>query len=277
MARSVIAAGLRGDGTYCQRSKRLTAFGGEREDLRRLGGPIGTQTNGLIDRLSRRDQSRLLGGSDSCILGQREVLSLPRTDLLYVHFPLQGFISLSTTVDPAEALEVALIGREGVVGSHVALGVRQSPFRTTVGSEGSAWRIRPALLRTRMSESPSLAQLIRRYAHVLAMQIATAVACVHFHLIRPRLARLLLMIRDRCHSDTFTVTQAHLGEMLGVRRVGISAEAASLQEEGVIRYSRGSVSILDPGALRAIACDCYDADRRTYLDLLSPRAAVDGR
>ena len=165
-----------------------------------------------------------------------------------------GLVSVTTTAAAASALEVAMIGREGVVGAHVALGVAESPFLATVGLEVSAWRIRPQMLRTRMVACPDLARLLLRYAHVLSTQVATAVACVRFHLIRPRLARSLLMIRDRCDDDSFTITQASLGTMLGVRRVGISGEAAALQLSGLIQYSRGTLTIRDPAALRAIAC-----------------------
>jgi CRP-like cAMP-binding protein len=232
------------------------------------GAAMGGRTNGLIDRLSLRERTDLLGACEPCILTPSDVLARPRAQLPYVFFPIGGLVSITAGAAAASALEVAMIGREGVVGSHVALGVAESPFLATVGLEVSAWRISPQLLQRRLLASPHLARIMLRYTHVLSTQVATAVACVRFHLIRPRLARALLMIRDRCDEDSFSVTQASLAAMLGVRRVGISAEAGVLQQDGLIRYRRGTLTILEPAALREIACRCYRTDRRVYRDYL---------
>lgn len=167
-----------------------------------------------------------------------------------------------TAGDPA--LEVGLIGSEGMLGASVSLGVEVAPFHALVQGAGAALRLGNRDFLRQLAKSPRLQREINRYLFVLMTQLATAAACVRFHMILPRLARWLLVTQDRARSERFHVTHEFLAHMLGVRRVGITVAAGSLQDRGVISYSRGDMVVLDRGALEAEACACYAADRATY-------------
>lgn len=186
----------------------------------------------------------------------------------HVYFPIDGFISLVTLIDGEPALEVGMVGREGMVGSQLALGVLTAPLRALVQGSGAAWRIGSAAFRRELALSPALHRILNRYAYVLMTQLTTSAACLRFHMIEPRLARWLLMSQDRAHSDRFHVTQEFLAYMLGVRRVGITAAAGALQRRGLIEYSRGELTVRDRKGLEAATCSCYAADRKTYAELL---------
>jgi CRP-like cAMP-binding protein len=161
-------------------------------------------------------------------------------------------------------LEVGMTGREGMIGEQLALGVTTSPLRALVQGAGLALRIPAQALRGELARSAALQHQLGRYVFVLMAQHATAAACLRFHQIGPRLARWLLMAQDRAQADTLALTQEFLGRMLGVRRVGITAAAGELQERGLIRYTRGVLTVLDRDGLARTTCSCYASDLRSY-------------
>ena len=228
----------------------------------------GTQ-NRLIELLPRKDRTRLLAQCESVELVLSEVLCERGQVTRDVYFPVEGFISLITSVDDHPALEVGMVGREGMVGAHMALGVARSPLRALVQGPGVAWRISGAAFARELAASTALQRLMSRYVHVLMNQLASSAACLRFHMIGPRLARWLLMSQDRAHADTFFVTHEFLAYMLGVRRVGITQAAGGLQTAGLIRYHRGEMQVLDRAGLEAAACSCYGADRETYTSVFA--------
>jgi len=187
----------------------------------------------------------------------------------HVYFPVQGFISLVALIEGAPALEVGMVGREGMVGAQLVLGVGTAPLRALVQGPGAAWRIETAAFRKELARSAALQRSLSRYIYVLMAQLSTSAGCLRFHLIGPRLARWLLMSQDRAHSDNFRVTHEFLAYMLGVRRVGITTAASNLQRSGLIEYRRGDLKILDRKGLEAMACGCYAADRRAYSKTLA--------
>ncbi len=158
-----------------------------------------------------------------------------------------------------------MVGREGMVGIQVALGVPLASLRATVQGAGAAWRVGASAFRGELARSSALRRELHRYAHVLMTQLAISAACLRFHEIRPRLARWLLMSQDSTHSATFHVTHEHLAAMLGVRRVGITQAAVALQLAKVIEYRRGELTVLDRAALEAASCGCYAAGLESYL------------
>ncbi len=228
----------------------------------------GTQ-NRLIELLPRKDRTRLLAQCESVELVLSEVLCERGQVTRDVYFPVEGFISLIISVDEHPALEVGMVGREGMVGAHMALGVARSPLRALVQGPGVAWRISGAAFARELAASTALQRLMSRYVHVLMNQLASSAACLRFHMIGPRLARWLLMSQDRAHADTFFVTHEFLAYMLGVRRVGITQAAGGLQTAGLIRYHRGEMQVLDRAGLEAAACSCYGADRETYTSVFA--------
>jgi CRP-like cAMP-binding protein len=184
----------------------------------------------------------------------------------YVLFPIDGFVSLLAQVDAEHAIEVGMVGREGMVGIQLALGVAAEPLKALVQGAGQALRVGAAPFRRELAANRGLQSTMGRYVYVLFAQHARAAACLRFHLIEQRLARWLLMSQDRAHSDEFRVTQEFLAYMLGVRRVGVTAAAGALQRRKLIAYDRGEMTILDRTGLERAACNCYASDRAVYAD-----------
>jgi len=224
--------------------------------------------NHLIETLPRIDRQRLIAVSEPFELTLAEVLCERGEATHHVYFPTEGFISLVTTIDHHPGLEVGMVGREGMVGAHLALGVVQTPLRALVQGEGSARRIGAVDFRREVARSAALQQGLNRYLYVLMAQLAASAACLRYHLIEPRLARWLLMSQDRARAQTFRVTHEFLAYMLGVRRVGVTMAAGALQNAGLIRYHRGELTVLDRPGLEAAACDCYAADQKAYADMI---------
>lgn len=224
--------------------------------------------NHLIELLPRGDRARLLAVCEPVQLLLSEVLCEPGEATHHAYFPTGGFISLVTLAAGHPGLEVGMVGREGMVGAQLALGVATSPLRALVQGAGAALRIETKAFRVELARSASLQRHLGRYLYVLMAQLATSAACLRFHLIGPRLARWLLMTQDRAGADTFHVTQEFLAYMLGVRRVGITAAASALQRAGLIEYTRGELTVLDRHGLEHAACPCYAADRQGYAEQL---------
>jgi CRP-like cAMP-binding protein len=155
------------------------------------------------------------------------------------------------------ALEVGMVGREGMLGIPLALGVRESPVRALVQGSGTALRMDAARFRREIGRNLPLQRAVLRYTHDLMVQVTQTAACNRFHDVEARLARWLLMTRDRIRSNDFRLTQDMLSRMLGVLRVAVTTAAGTLQERNLIRYSRGKIAILDGVALEAAACVCY--------------------
>lgn len=225
---------------------------------------MSTQQNHLIEQLPRRERERLLAVAEPVQLVLTEVVCESGTPARHVYFPVDGFISLLTSVDAHPSLEVGMVGREGMLGVWLALGVTDTPWRAIVQGSGSAWRIAALPFRRELARSPALRRILDRYLCVLMAQLAASAACLRFHRIEPRLARWLLMTQDCAHADRFHVTHDFLAYMLGVRRVGVTMAAGALQERGQIAYHRGELVVLDRAGLEASACSCYAADRRVY-------------
>lgn len=229
---------------------------------------MSTAENHLIELLPRATRQRLLAVCEPVQLALSDVVYESGARTRHAYFPVDGFMSLVARVDSHPGLEVGMVGREGMLGAHLALGVAATPLHAVVQGPGSAWRVTSADFRRELARSPPLKRAMERYIHVLMSQLATSAACLRFHLIGPRLARWLLMSQDRAHADRFSMTHEFLAYMLGVRRVGITAAAGALQHGGLISYRRGALTVLDRPGLETMACACYAADRKTYRDLL---------
>lgn len=220
--------------------------------------------NHLIERLAVGDRKRLLALCEPVQLVLSEVLFEVGEPTRHVLFPVDGFVSQVTVVPGHEGLEVGMVGREGMLGVQLALGVARSPVRAVVQGAGAAWRLGSVHFARELAASTALRQALNRYLYVTLVQLATASACRRFHGIEPRLARWLLMSQDRAHADSFRVTHESMALMLGVRRVGVTVAAGSLQLAGLIRYHRGELCVLDRKGLEARACTCYAADCSAY-------------
>ena len=227
--------------------------------------------NHLIELLPRADRRRLLAVCRHVELSMGEILNEPGSPTKHVYFPLDGFVSLIATVDGNPALEVGMIGREGLVGVQIALGVATAPLHCLVQGGGGAWQVGSVAFQRELRRSGALRRVINRYVYVLMAQFASSAACIRFHRIDQRLARWLSMTRDRAHADQFHVTHEFLAYMLGVRRVGITTAASALKRLGLIAYHRGSMTVLDPIGLRNFSCECYASNESVYARLLLKR------
>lgn len=224
--------------------------------------------NLLIQLLPRRDRLRLWSACKPVRLHPGQVLCEAGERTRYAYFPIQGCVSLLAMLDGSPGLKVGLVGREGMLGAHLALGSRETPLKALVHGCGSAWRIEAQAFKRQLAQSPSLQRVLNQYVSVLMAQLASSVACQRFHQISGRLARRVLMSQDRARSNCFCVTQEFLACMLNVRRVSITIAAGALRRRRLIDYRRGELTVLDRPGLEAAACGCYEADRRAYSDQL---------
>lgn len=220
--------------------------------------------NRLLASLPDRSRHQLLAHCDLVQLDFAQVLGESGVKIRHVYFPVDSFASLITALDDGHQLEVGMIGDEGMVGLSLALGVNTSPQHVLVQGAGTALRMSATVFLHYYNQNVALRQLLHRYVYVLMSQLAQTAACTHYHLLEARLARWLLITRDRAHSDSFRLTHQFLAYMLGVRRVGVSEAASALHARGLISYSRGKITIQNGTELQKASCGCYADGNAIY-------------
>jgi CRP-like cAMP-binding protein len=225
--------------------------------------------NRLLAALPLSDQQRFMAACEQVEVSFGEELAEPGERIRHVYFPTDSFISLTASVGENTSLEVGMVGNEGMLGVSLILGIPTSPMHAVVQGGGPILRmpVRPFLGQLKMSLP--LLRLLKRYLFVLIGQLVQSSACTRFHVVEARLARWLLMTQDRAHSPQIHLTQEFLASMLGVRRVGVTKAASSLQKQKLIHYQRGNITILDRQGLEVAACACYAADIATYARMLN--------
>lgn len=220
--------------------------------------------NCLLAGLPKVEYQRLIMRCETIDLVLNDVLCNAGDQIHYVYFPAKSIISLMKHIDADKNIEVSLIGNEGMLGSTLMLGVDIAPFRAVVQKSGATFRMPAKTFTHELEQSFMLEHQMKRYLYVSLSQLVQNAACNRFHLVEERLARLLLMFRDRVQSQRFHVTQESLAQMLGVRRVGVTMAAGSLQHKRLISYRRGDLKIHDNTGLEAASCSCYHKDNETY-------------
>jgi CRP-like cAMP-binding protein len=225
--------------------------------------------NELLAAMPRKAYETLLPKLAPVTLVFGEVLYAANDPIAHVYFPCESMVSLLLPVENHLDIEVGLVGREGMVGASLALGIAHSPVKALVQGAGSALRLSAAGFRRELARNPALQRAVNRYLHALMAQIAQTAACNRFHVVEARLARWLLMTRDRMRSPKFRMTHEFLSHMLGVRRVGVTEAASSLQRQKLIEYTRGNIRILDEPGLEAACCACYGTIMPAASPLLS--------
>lgn len=218
--------------------------------------PVGAG-NRLLTALPAGEYARLRALLEPVTLTYGDVLCEPGQLIKHVYFPVDCVVSLLTIVEGHRALEVGLVGREGMVGLRLALGIRESSVRALVQGTGQALRMDATHFLKAFRRSPALQRALLRFTDTLMVQVRQTAACNCFHVVEERLARWLLMTRERLPTNEFHLTHEFLADMLGVRRVGVTTAANSLQRQKLIRYRRGNIQIVDQSGLEAAACACY--------------------
>jgi len=213
--------------------------------------------NRLLAALPRADFLRLAAHLDLQDLKVGQILNDAAGTSLYVYFPSSALLSFVTLVDGCKEFAVALVGPEGMSNVACALGSQTSSFRTQVESTGQALRMKSALFVSEFRKCSALHDVVLKYVLSLTLQMAQTAACNRYHAIDRRLARWLLMTRDRLSSNHFYMTHEMLGQLMGVRRVGVTNAALALKERNLIDYSRGDIDITNGRGLQDAACSCY--------------------
>lgn len=216
------------------------------------------QTNNqLLRQLPLRDQTRIMAKMQRCDLVYKKDVYLSGDVINDVYFPDSGIISLLAVIGKESTLEVGIVGNEGMVGLSVFLGVKTSINRAVVQGAGAASTLTTAEFLMECEDGQDLSRILRRFTYSLMTQIAQSAVCNRYHPIEARLARWLLMTRDRMHSDEFQITQEFLSNMLGVRREAVSRAATKFHDDNLISYVRGRMIIGDSKELERRACSCY--------------------
>jgi len=237
------------------------------------------EQNRLLRALPRDEYARLLPQLIPVRLGFKQVLVDPDTPIRDVYFPREGVGSVVAVEQEGDPIEVGTIGPDGFVGIPVLHSAESMPYRVFVQVAGHAWRLSAETFRQVVDERPAVRHLFLRYAQYYTDQVSQSVACAQLHTLDERCARWLLMTHDRVEGDSFEITHEFLSMLLGVRRAGVSLAMGALQAVGIVRYTRGRVSVVDRPRLEEASCGCYHVTR-TQLDRLlggAPTAAPGGR
>jgi CRP-like cAMP-binding protein len=224
--------------------------------------------NQLLDRLPDGDIDRLLPQTTPIELMFKLDLYKARKPIEHVYFPVSGVVSAVSYVSDGAAIEVATVGNEGVVGLPAVLGDADSPTDVFVQVPGAGLRMPAPVLRRHAAPGSPLYVVLVKYLSAYLLQVAQAVACNGLHGIRQRCCRWLLMTHDRVHADDLPLTHEFIGIMLGVRRASVTDVLVPLQDEGLIRSHRGTITVLDRKRLEAEACECYRIVADEYKRLL---------
>ena len=204
-------------------------------------------------------------------LGQ--VISEPGSKLTHVYFPTSCIVSLLYVTEEGDSAEIAVVGHEGIVGVSLFMGGETTPSRAIVQSSGKAFRLKGSVMMKEFSRAGPVMHLLLRYTQALITQMSQTAVCNRHHSVDQQLCRWLLLSLDRLSSNKLVMTQELIANMLGVRREGVTAAAGALQSAGLIRYSRGQITVLDRPGLEERACECY-AVVKTEFDRLLPEVVA---
>lgn len=191
----------------------------------------------------------------------------------HVYFPTSAIVSLLYVLENGASAEIAVVGREGVVGIALFMGGGTTPSRAVVQSAGKGYKLRAQVIQEEFNRAGPVMHLLLRYTQALITQMAQTAVCNRHHSLDQQLCRWLLLSLDCLHTNKLVMTQELIANMLGVRREGVTEAALKLQHLELIRYARGHITVLDRQGLEQRVCECYEVVKREYDRLLPPRFA----
>jgi CRP-like cAMP-binding protein len=224
--------------------------------------------NSLLDALPLQSFSRLKPHLTVVDITLGEEIHEPGEQLEHVLFPTRGLISVVASMEDGAAVEINMIGREGMFSVAALLGDDSPSHRAMVQLGGHALRMKSKLFREEVAGDLTMRHLLLRYTMAVMSAIAQTAACNRLHVLEQRCARWLLAARDRADGDTFPMTHEFLAMMLGVRRAGVTVAAQALQSSGLITYNHGTMTIIDRDGLQQRSCECYEAIRDEFKRLV---------
>jgi CRP-like cAMP-binding protein len=225
--------------------------------------------NHLLDALPAADYERIAPHLEPIEMGLGDVLYESGARMRHVYFPTTAIISLLYVMESGASAEIAIVGNEGILGISLFMGGDSTPSRAVVQSAGCSYRLKADLLKSEFGRFGPTMHLLLRYTQALITQMAQTAVCNRHHSVDQQLCRWLLLSLDRLAANEITMTQELIANMLGVRREGVTEAAGKLQDAGLIRYRRGTITVLDREGLEARACECYQVVR-TEFDRLLP-------
>jgi CRP-like cAMP-binding protein len=230
--------------------------------------------NGLLAALPSADLPRWVEHLELIDMPLGEVLYEPGETLAYVYFPITAIVSLLYVMENGASAEIAVAGREAIIGISLFMGGESTPSRAVVQSAGTAYRMRSDYLKAQFNQHGAVLHLLLRYTQALITQMSQTAVCNRHHTIDQQLCRWLLLSLDRLQGDQLVMTQELIANMLGVRREGVTEAALKLQTAGVIRYSRGRITVIDRVGLEELSCECYAVVKKEYDRLLPAEVAI---
>jgi len=232
--------------------------------------PFSPTPNHLIRALDESEREHLFSQLELVPMRLGEVIYESGSALEHVYFPTNCIISLLYVMEDGASAEIAIVGCEGMVGVALFMGGESTPSRAVVQSAGHAYRLSGKLVKQEFIRAGAMQYLLLRYTQALLTQMAQTAVCNRHHSVDQQLCRWLLLSLDRLDSNDLTMTQELIANMLGVRREGVTEAAGKLQAAGLIRYSRGHITVLNRPKLEARACECYAVVKKEF-DRLLPR------
>ncbi len=225
--------------------------------------------NQLLASLPDEEYQRLAPHLKRVTLSQGQVLYERGEVIQYVYFPVRSMVSLICVLNDKSITEFALVGNEGIIGIPAFLGGKLTNSRAIIQVAGRAMVMDAELLRRKFEQGGVLQHKLLLYTQALLTQIGQNAVCKFHHSVEQQLARWLLSVQDCLEKDELFLTQQYMADLLGTRRATITVAAGNLQQEGVIRYSRGKITILNRAALEATACECYCIVKNEFARLLN--------
>ena len=233
------------------------------------GRKLAPTRNALLGALPAAELKRLRPNLEHVSLSLGHSVYESGAELKDVYFPTSCIVSLLHVLRDGASAEIAVVGYEGVVGISLFMGGETTPSRAIVQSAGDAWRLPAKFLMKEFSRGGSLQHLLLRYTQALVTQMCQTAICNRHHTVDQQLCRWLLLSLDRLPDNKLQMTQELIAAMLGVRREGVTEAAGKLQREGVIKYRRGHIDVLNRRKLEAMSCECYEVVKREA-DRLAP-------